>query len=122
MAFYQILSSFSGEFIDYMVGLILISSSSWLDRIPFKLLFGVATSVELFQARLLKSTCRKLYGDQFDVEQSSSILGKIFKVAIAHADAPLTLGPSFVRGLLDRQHDQVVGVQVFVASLKVITS
>ncbi|RYP93505.1 hypothetical protein DL770_000389 [Monosporascus sp. CRB-9-2] len=64
---------------------------SWLDRIPFALLFGVATSVELFQARLLKSTCQCLYGDQFDVEQSASIVDKIFKTAIVHPDAPLRL-------------------------------
>ncbi|RYP64646.1 hypothetical protein DL769_006595 [Monosporascus sp. CRB-8-3] len=60
---------------------------SWLDRIPFALLFGVATSVELFQARLLKSTCQCLYGDQFDVEQSASIVDKIVKTAIVHPDA-----------------------------------
>ncbi|RYP44927.1 hypothetical protein DL768_008672 [Monosporascus sp. mg162] len=64
---------------------------SWLNRIPFALLFGVATSVELFQARLLKSTCQCLYGDQFDVEQSASIIDKIFKTTIAHPDAPLRL-------------------------------
>lgn len=93
--------------------------SSWLDRIPFTLLFGVATSVELFQARLLKSTCQLLYGDQFDVEQSTSIVEKIFKTAVAHADAPLRLGPSLLQSLLERQRDQVAGIPVFVSSLKV---
>ncbi|KAI2467714.1 origin recognition complex subunit 3 N-terminus-domain-containing protein [Annulohypoxylon bovei var. microspora] len=92
--------------------------SSWLDRIPFALLFGVATSVELFQARLLKSTCQCLYGDQFDVEQSTSIIDKIFKAAIAHSEVPLRLGSSLVYSLLDRQRDQVSSIPVFVNSLK----
>ncbi|KAI2640519.1 origin recognition complex subunit 3 N-terminus-domain-containing protein [Hypomontagnella submonticulosa] len=92
--------------------------SSWLDRIPFALLFGVATSVELFQARLLKSTCQCLYGDQFDVEQSTSIIDKIFKAAIAHSKAPLRLGSSLVYSLLERQRDQVSSIPVFVSSLK----
>ncbi|KAI0842085.1 origin recognition complex subunit 3 N-terminus-domain-containing protein [Hypoxylon sp. FL0890] len=92
--------------------------NSWLDRIPFALLFGVATSVELFQARLLKSTCQCLYGDQFDVEQSTSIIEKIFKAAIAHSEVPLRLGASLVHSLLDRQRDQVSSIPVFVSSLK----
>ncbi|KAI1383206.1 origin recognition complex subunit 3 N-terminus-domain-containing protein [Hypoxylon trugodes] len=92
--------------------------SSWLDRIPFALLFGVATSVELFQARLLKSTCQCLYGDQFDVEQSTSIIEKIFKASIAHSEVPLRLGSSLIHSLLDRQRDQVSSIPVFVSSLK----
>ncbi|KAI1466858.1 origin recognition complex subunit 3 N-terminus-domain-containing protein [Daldinia caldariorum] len=92
--------------------------TSWLDRIPFALLFGVATSVELFQARLLKSTCQSLYGDQFDVEQSASIIDKIFKAAIAHSEVPLRLGSSLVYSLLERQRDQVSSIPVFASSLK----
>ncbi|KAI1382237.1 origin recognition complex subunit 3 N-terminus-domain-containing protein [Hypoxylon crocopeplum] len=92
--------------------------SSWLDRIPFALLFGVATSVELFQARLLKSTCQCLYGDQFDVEQSTSIVEKIFKTAIAHSEISLRLGVSLIDSLLERQRDQVSSIPVFVSSLK----
>ncbi|KAI1263112.1 origin recognition complex subunit 3 N-terminus-domain-containing protein [Xylariaceae sp. FL1019] len=92
--------------------------SSWLDRIPFAFLFGVATSVELFEARLLKSTCQSLYGDQFDVEQAASIIDKIFKAAVAHSQAPIRLGPSLVGGLLERQREQVASIPDFVKSLK----
>ncbi|KAL7629340.1 Origin recognition complex subunit 3 [Parahypoxylon ruwenzoriense] len=89
--------------------------SSWLNRIPFTLLFGIATSVELFQARLLKSTCQCLYGDQFDVEQSTSIVDKIFKAAVAHSEASLRLGSSLLYSLLERQQDQVSSIPVFYA-------
>ncbi|KAK7989171.1 hypothetical protein PG989_009486 [Apiospora arundinis] len=92
--------------------------SSWLDRIPFKLLFGVATSVELFQARLLKSTCQLLYGRQFDVEQADTIVDKIFKTAVAHVDTPLRIGPASLQMILSRQRDQAAGIPVFVSSLK----
>ena len=93
--------------------------SSWLDRIPFKLLFGVATSVELFQARLLKSTCQLLYGRQFDVEQADTIVEKIFQTAVAHVDAPLRIGPVSLQMILARQREQAAGIPVFVNSLKV---
>ncbi|KAI0447920.1 origin recognition complex subunit 3 N-terminus-domain-containing protein [Xylaria telfairii] len=91
---------------------------SWLDRIPFAFLFGVATSVELFEARLLKSTCQCLYGDQFDVEQAASIIDKIFKTAVAHSEAPILLGPNLVGSLLERQREQVASIQDFIKSLK----
>ncbi|KAI1810766.1 origin recognition complex subunit 3 N-terminus-domain-containing protein [Poronia punctata] len=92
--------------------------SSWLDRIPFAFLFGVATSVELFEARLLKSTCQSLYGDQFDVEQTASIVDKMFKVAVAHAETPILLGPNLVGNLLERQCEQVASITDFIRSLK----
>ncbi|KAH7022609.1 origin recognition complex subunit 3 N-terminus-domain-containing protein [Ilyonectria destructans] len=91
---------------------------SWRPRIPFTLLFGIATSVELLQARLLKSACQLIYGAQFDVIQTSAILETVFKTAVAAADAPVHLGPSLLRSMLDRQHDQVSGIQTFVMSLK----
>ncbi|KAB5563563.1 origin recognition complex subunit 3 N-terminus-domain-containing protein [Coniochaeta sp. 2T2.1] len=91
---------------------------SWRDRLRFTLLFGIATSVELFQARLLKSTARYLYGGQFDVVQASSVLESIFKAGVAHSDCVVRLGPKMLRALVERQREQVVGVQGFVGSLK----
>ncbi|KAI0537627.1 origin recognition complex subunit 3 N-terminus-domain-containing protein [Xylaria digitata] len=92
--------------------------SSWLDRIPFAFLFGVATSVELFEARLSKSTCQSLYGDQFDVEQTASIIDKIFKTAIAHSETLISFGPNLTGSLLERQREQVASIPDFIRSLK----
>ncbi|CAN8099299.1 unnamed protein product [Discula destructiva] len=92
--------------------------SSWKDRISFTLFFGIATSVELFEARLLKSTSQCLYGAQFDVVQMSSILESVFKCAIAHETCHLKLGPAFLRSLVERQQRQMAGIQVFISSLK----
>ncbi|KOS20321.1 Origin recognition complex subunit 3 [Escovopsis weberi] len=79
--------------------------SSWRPRIPFTLLFGIATSVELLQARLLKSACRLVYGAQFDGIQTDAILESVFRGAVASSDVPLRLGGALLRGMLDRQHD-----------------
>ncbi|KAJ6783865.1 hypothetical protein PWT90_05493 [Aphanocladium album] len=92
--------------------------SSWRPRIPFSLLFGVATSVELLQARLLKSACRQIYGGQFDDVQTDTILESVFKGAVAASDVPLRLGAPLLRWMLDRQRDQVAGIQSFISSLK----
>lgn len=82
------------------------------------MLFGIATSVELFQARLLKSTARQLYGAKFDVAQASSVLESVIKSAVAGAEAKLRIGPSLLRSLVERQQDEVAGMQVFISSLK----
>jgi origin recognition complex subunit 3 len=92
---------------------------SWRVRLQFTLLFGIATSVELFQARLLKSTAQYLYGGQFDVVQASSVLESIVKAGVAHAGCAVRLGPKLLRALVDRQRGQVVGIQGFISSLKV---
>ncbi|KAK4099792.1 hypothetical protein N658DRAFT_567909 [Parathielavia hyrcaniae] len=91
---------------------------SWRDRIQFDLLFGVATSVELFQARLLKSTARQLYGAQFNVVQADSVLESVIKTAVAGSQAALRIGPSLLQSWVDRQKDQVAGIQVFISALK----
>ncbi|CCC04973.1 hypothetical protein SMACR_04340 [Sordaria macrospora] len=91
---------------------------SWQGRIQFSVLFGIATSVELFQARLLKSTARQLFGAKFDVVQADLVLDNVFKSAIAGTQATLRLGPALLRNLLDRQRDQVAGIRVFISSIK----
>ncbi|KAM3089249.1 Origin recognition complex subunit 3 [Clarireedia jacksonii] len=92
--------------------------SSWLDRIPFILLFGIATSVELFQERLPRAASRSLYGSQFDVEQTSSILEKIFQKVVAGPDTPMRLGPNLLSSLMERQNDHVQSVPAFIGALK----
>jgi hypothetical protein len=100
----------------------LMSCSSWMDRIPFVLLFGVATSVDLFYGRIPRAASRCLCGSQFDVEQTSQILERVFQKAIAGSKAPLRLGPVLVSSLVERQHDHVQSVQAFTAALKVSSS
>jgi origin recognition complex subunit 3 len=79
----------------------------------------VATSVELFQERLPKSASRRLYGIQVDVEQTSSVLERIFQVAIASSGAVLRLGPEILSILMERQLDHLQGAQSFISAIKV---
>lgn len=67
---------------------------------------------------MLKSTARQLYGAQFDVVQADSVLESVIKNAVAGTQAALRIGPSLLRSLIDRQRDQVAGIQVFISSLK----
>ncbi|TLD13384.1 uncharacterized protein PgNI_04924 [Pyricularia grisea] len=92
--------------------------SSWRDRIRFVLLFGVGTSVELLQARLLRSTHRQLRGAQFDVVRTSTILDQVVRACLEQADAGVVLGPAFLAALLERQVEHVASVQMFVNSVK----
>jgi origin recognition complex subunit 3 len=90
-----------------------------MDRIPFVLLFGISTSLDLFHDRLSGSASRFLDGVQFDVEQTSSVLERIFQKAVIASEAPLRLGSAPVSNLMERQHDHVQSVQSFIAALKV---
>ena len=93
--------------------------SSWLDRIPFVVLFGIATSVELFHERLPGGAVRCLHGTQFNVEQTSETLQKVFQKAVGSCKAPLLLGHGIITLLLERQQDYVQSLQAFVSALKV---
>ncbi|RDW74056.1 hypothetical protein BP5796_07498 [Coleophoma crateriformis] len=92
--------------------------SSWRDRIPFVLLFGIATSVDLFHDRLSRRATRCVFGAQFDVEQTSSIVERVFTKVVISADARLRLGSALVSSLMERQYDHVQSVQAFIAALK----
>jgi origin recognition complex subunit 3 len=92
--------------------------SSWLDRLPFVLLFGIATSAESFEDRLSGKSLRYLDGEKFDVTQSDEIIEKLFSATIANVDTPLRIGPTLCRRMLDRQKDHVQNVQDFSDGLK----
>ncbi len=46
------------------------------------------------------------------------MLESVIKSAVAGSQAALRIGPSLLRSLVERQHDQVAGIQVFISSLK----
>ncbi|KAL7922652.1 origin recognition complex subunit 3 N-terminus domain-containing protein [Trichoderma austrokoningii] len=94
--------------------------SSWQAQIPFTLLFGIATSIDLLESRLLKSACRLIYGAQFDCVQTDTILENVFKGAVISSNVPLRLGPQVLRSMLDRQRDHMAGIQAFISSLKYV--
>jgi origin recognition complex subunit 3 len=92
--------------------------SSWLDRLPFVLLFGIATSAESFEDRISGKSLRYLDGEKFDVTQSDEIIEELFCATVANVDARLRIGPTLCRRMLDRQKDHVQNVQDFCDGLK----
>lgn len=93
--------------------------SSWRKRIPFVLLFGIATSVELFQEKLSRSAIKCLDRTAFDVQQAG--IEDIFKAF--HTEQPtLWVGPTLNRMILQRQKDYIQGHSSFVNSLKVMVT
>ncbi|KAJ4345534.1 Origin recognition complex subunit 3 [Didymosphaeria variabile] len=91
---------------------------SWLDRLPFVLLLGIATSAESFEDRLSGKSLRYLDGQQFDVTQSDEIIEKLFRATVAHPGTEPQIGPAICRRIHERQKDHVQNVQDFVHGLK----
>ncbi|KAG0133228.1 origin recognition complex subunit 3 N-terminus-domain-containing protein [Tuber indicum] len=92
--------------------------SSYLDRIPFVLLIGIATSVEIFHDKLPKSTIRLMRGNKFDVERAEECLAQIFNDSMISDEAVLRLGASVCDFLLERYRYHTQSIQAFVAALK----
>lgn len=80
------------------------------------LLFGIATSVELFQEKLSRETVRFLDGTAFDVQQVD--VEEIFK-EFQSGQTTLWTGPGLTRILLQRQNDYIQSHSSFINSLKV---
>ena len=83
------------------------------------LLFGIATSVELFQEKLSKETIRYLDGSVFNVQQVD--VEDVFK-AFQAEQTTLWVGPGLSRIILQRQKDYIQSHSSFINALKVLTS
>lgn len=94
-------------------------NSAYMDRIPFTLLMGIATSVEIFHEKLPKSTIRLMKGDKFDVERAEECLAQIFNDSMIGENPILRLGPTVCDFLLERYRDHNQSIQAFVGALKV---
>ncbi|KAF2088296.1 hypothetical protein K490DRAFT_40083 [Saccharata proteae CBS 121410] len=92
--------------------------SAWRDRIPFILLFGIATSAESFQEKLPTAAIRCLDGQKFDVVQADVVLEQVFSSMFDGENVPLRLGPALVRRLLERHRDHIQSIESFVDALK----
>ena len=102
----------------YSRDILIRKDSAYLDRIPFTLLLGVATSIEIFHEKVPKSIIRLMRGEKFDVEKAEECLAKIFNNATIGTESVLRLGPSFSDFLLRRQKNHTQSIQAFVVALK----
>lgn len=99
----------------------LISRSSWNDRIPFVLIFGIATSLDIFQDKLPRATLRRLRGESFDVSQVD--VDEFFQAATApDRSRALFLGAELYHAIIQPQKDNIQHVSVFISAVKVTIS
>ncbi|KAF2674666.1 hypothetical protein BT63DRAFT_408831 [Microthyrium microscopicum] len=89
---------------------------SWSDRIPLVVLFGVATSIEIFQDRLPRTTLRALSSTQFDVVQSKVLLEQLFESTVAESE--FWVGPTLAGVLLERQQKHIQSPDDFVNAVQ----
>lgn len=95
--------------------------SSWQDRISVVLLFGIATSIEIFQDRLPRATLLAIHATQFDVVQSDELLDRMFDATIStqEEDMLVRIGPGLASTILQRQRENIQSPQDFMNALQV---
>lgn len=91
--------------------------SLWIDRIPFILLFGIKTSIDLFQEKLPRRTIRRLRGVQFNVAEIS--VDTIFMAVSSEKTRPFLLGPGVSSLILQARQESIRGISSFAKSLQV---
>jgi len=95
--------------------------SSWTDRIPFVLLLGVATTVELLDARLPKSIIPLLDAKVFELARpKEDQLYNILEVVQHDPEAKLLLGTPSLTTLFELTQDQSTTVDGFTRAIKFI--
>jgi origin recognition complex subunit 3 len=100
---------------------VLIFRSSWQNRIPVVLLFGIATSIEIFQDRLPRAALLAIQATQFDVVQSDELLERMFDATITgdEDEILIRLGANLASTILQRQRENIQSPQDFINALQV---
>ncbi|EEQ35027.1 Origin recognition complex subunit 3 [Microsporum canis] len=91
---------------------------SWLDRIPFVFLFGVATSVTYLESRLPRSAVKLLQGRLFDFQDFGDSIDRIFIALQTQDDACLWAGHGVSHILMDKSGDCFQSPERFGSVLK----
>lgn len=99
--------------------MILMFCSSWLDRIPFTLLFGISTSVELFEGRLPRSSVALLRGKYFELHEASNCVDHIYERIQAEPDSEMWLGRNITNILFEKSSDNFSTPEAFSRTVKV---
>ncbi|RMJ22478.1 Origin recognition complex subunit [Aspergillus sp. HF37] len=92
--------------------------SSWLDRIPFTLLLGISTSVELFEGRLPRSSVALIRGKYFEFHESSNCVDRMYETLQAEGDGVFWLGRNLTGLLFERSSDFFQSPEGFIRIVK----
>ncbi|RDW81778.1 putative origin recognition complex subunit 3 [Aspergillus mulundensis] len=91
--------------------------SSWLDRIPLTLLFGISTSVELFEGRLPRSSVSLLKGKYFELHGASNCVDRIYERVQTEA-GKFWLGRNLTGVLFEKSNDYFQTPEAFCRTVK----
>lgn len=83
------------------------------------LLFGISTTVELFESRLSRSTVGLLRGKQFEIQEAEGAIDRIFETLQTGAETKLWLGPHLSSSLIEKARDHFQSPQGFIREVKV---
>jgi origin recognition complex subunit 3 len=85
------------------------------------LLFGIATSIEIFQDRLPRAALLAIQATQFDVVQSDELLERMFDATITgdEDETLIRLGANLASTILQRQRENIQSPQDFINALQV---
>jgi origin recognition complex subunit 3 len=93
--------------------------ASWTDCIPFVLLIGISTTVELFEARLPKSSIHILTPRVFDISShANNPMHEIFMATQNDPDNRLWFGPVATSTMLEKSKDQETTPEMFSRAIK----
>lgn len=102
--------------------LFLTSLRSWLDRIPFTVLLGISTSVELFEGRLPRSCVALLRGKHFEVQEAGNCVDRIYESLQTDPATKLWIGRNVTNTLFENTSDYFQTPEAFSRMVKVSTN
>ncbi|KKY28536.1 putative origin recognition complex subunit [Phaeomoniella chlamydospora] len=93
---------------------------AWEDRIPFVILFQVATSADVFEARLPSSTVQMLYGKKFQPQSHNNSFQDMFRTMCLSDTTLVWFGTDATKALLEQSKEQTTTPESLALSFKVL--
>ncbi|KAI9669408.1 MAG: hypothetical protein M1831_000444 [Alyxoria varia] len=91
---------------------------SWRDRIKVDWILGIATSIDVFNSRLPRSTLKLMRQRSIMLSKSDDMLERLFRDHVSNVDSSMRLGPGLSELLLRRQAEHIKSVESFTQSVK----
>ncbi|KAJ6014000.1 hypothetical protein N7540_008591 [Penicillium herquei] len=91
---------------------------SWLDRIPFTVLLGISTSVEIFEGRLPRACVAMLQGQHFEVHEAGNCVDRIYEALQTSSDGKMWVGRNITSTLFEKASDYFQTPEAFSRMVK----
>lgn len=89
----------------------------WQDRIPFVLMFSIATSLDFLQQRLSRDAVKYLAGRMFDMAPAGEEFERVLD-AITGPGVSVWMGSNLLASALERQNDYIQSTSSFVQAIQ----